>query len=357
MKEIMLPYVLIIWLLVKLGVIQWNLANAVRSVGLGFFIAFMLFTAHRFWSPADLTDSSTVKAPHAVLSPLFGQEIEEIFVTHNQMVKKGDLIYKLVSVDSEKEIRSLKAQKAAELAKKEALKLRMEALEVTLNNDKRNFVRVTDLRDYASEMTRDDLEAKIQSTEAEIASVVAELETHRAQLRAFDAQIGSAQWNDERREIRAQFDGQLSITNVAVGSRIGNMHLYDTSKKFLEMRIADQSYRYIKPGQFAEFYVDAFPGEIFRGRVHSVTSGTGESMISPLAGTQQVRQHVGNNAGSHGRTVVIEFEEPEGYSIPIGATGSGWISAEKPASFLGFMDIIGAATVRLKALKAYLSAL
>ncbi|GIU53981.1 HlyD family secretion protein [Shewanella sp. KT0246] len=357
MKEIMLPYVLIVWLLVKLGVIQWNLANAVRSVGLGIFIAFMLFTGHRFWSPADLTDSSTIKAPHAVLSPLFGQEIEEIYVTHNQTVKKGDLIYKLVSIDSEQEIDSLIAQKAAELAKKEALKLRMQALEVTLNNDKRNFVRVTDLRDYASEMTRDDLQAKIHSTEAEIASVVAELETHRSQLRSFDAQISSAKWNDQRREIRAQFDGQLSITNVAVGSRIGNMHLYDTSKKFLEMRIADQSYRYIKPGQFAEFYVDAFPGEIFRGRVHSVTSGTGESLISPMAGTQHVRQHVGNNAGSHGRTVIIEFEEPEGYSIPIGATGSGWISADKPANFLGFMDIIGGATIRLKALKAYLNAL
>jgi len=71
---------------------------------------------------------------------------------------------------------------------------------------------------------------------------------------------------------RAPFDGQLSITNIVSGTRLGNMHLYDTSKKFVEMRIADQTFRGIEVGQFAEFYVDAYPGEIFRGRVHSVTT-------------------------------------------------------------------------------------
>ncbi|GAL09162.1 multidrug resistance efflux pump [Vibrio astriarenae] len=65
MKEIMLPYILICWLLVKSGLVRWTLKNATIMIGSGFFLAFMLFTAHRFWSPADLTDSTTVKAPHA----------------------------------------------------------------------------------------------------------------------------------------------------------------------------------------------------------------------------------------------------------------------------------------------------
>jgi multidrug resistance efflux pump len=100
MKEIMIPYILIMWLLVKTGVIEWTLKNAVRIVAVGAFICFMLFTAHRFWSPADLTDSSTIKAPHATLSPLIGEQIKEIFVTHNQILKKGDLIYTLIDTES-----------------------------------------------------------------------------------------------------------------------------------------------------------------------------------------------------------------------------------------------------------------
>lgn len=343
MKEIMLPYVLICWILVKTGVIQWTLKNAVIIVSTGVVLAVALFTAHRFWSPADLTDSTTVKAPHAVLSPLFGQEVEEVFVDHNQFVKKGDLIYTLRTEDTQSQMDGLTAQKDAAHAEILALVHQVE-------NDKKNLTRLEKLKDYAQEYQRDDIRTRIESTEAKITSV-------NAQILNIEAQMATANWQNERREIRAPFDGQLSITNLVNGTRIGNMHLYNTNKKFVEMRIADQTYRGIEVGQFAEFYVDAYPGEIFRGRVHSLTAGTGEARVSVMNGSQSVRQHVGNNTGSHGRTIVIEFEEPEGYNVPIGSTGSGWVSANKPHPALGFMDIIGAATVRLKAYKSYLSAL
>ncbi|RTZ17467.1 biotin/lipoyl-binding protein [Vibrio aquaticus] len=343
MKEIMLPYVFLCWLLVKTGVVRWTLKNAVIIVGTGVLLALALFTAHRFWSPADLTDSTTVKAPHAVLSPLLGQEVEQVFVEHNQIVQEGDLIYTLRSEDSASQIEGLNAQKKAGHAE-------ILALTHQMDNDKKQLDRLTKLNDFAQESQRDDLRTRIESTDAKIAAV-------NAQILSIDAQIATAVWQNERREVRAPFDGQLSITNIVQGTRVGNMHLYDTNKKFVEMRIADQTYRNIEIGQFAEFYVDAYPGEIFRGRVHSLTTGTGEARVSVINGSQHVRQHVGNNTGSHGRTIVIEFEEPEGYNVPIGATGSGWVSAKKPHSALGFMDIIGAATVRLKAYKSYLSAL
>ncbi|MGY5452906.1 HlyD family secretion protein [Agarivorans sp. MS3-6] len=343
MKEIMLPYILICWILVKTGVIQWTLRNAVLTVSIGVLLAAALFTAHRFWSPADLTDSTTVKAPHAVLSPLIGQEVEQVFVEHNQLVKKGDLIYTLKTEDTASQVVSLQAQKKA--AQAEIL-----ALIYQVDNDKKNLQRLENLSEYAQEYQRDDLRTKIEQTEANVMSV-------KAQILNLDAQITTANWQHERREIRAPFDGQLSITNIVNGTRVGNMHLYDTNKKFVEMRIADQTYRGIEVGQFAEFYVNAYPGEIFRGRVHSLTTGTGEARVSVINGSQQVRRHVGNNMGSHGRTIIIEFDEPEGYNVPIGATGSGWVSANKPHPALGFMDIIGGATVRLKAFKSYLSAI
>jgi hypothetical protein len=161
----------------------------------------------------------------------------------------------------------------------------------------------------------------------------------------------------KEKTVRAPFDGQIAVVNVADGSRIGNMHIYDTSKKFVEMRISDQTYRYVKPGQFSEFYVDAYPGEIFRAKVHSFTAGTGESSISPIQGPQSVRQHVGANTGAHGRTVILDIIQPKGKVIPIGATGTAWIAAQKPHPLFGFIDVIGAATVRLHSYKSYLNAI
>ncbi|MBY6195965.1 efflux RND transporter periplasmic adaptor subunit [Vibrio hangzhouensis] len=343
MKEIMLPYVLIIWLLVKLGVIKWTLKNAVISVGFGAFLAFLLFTAHRFWSPADLTDSTTVKAPHAVLSPLFGQQVKEIHVTHNQKVNKGDLLYTLESEDTDEELKSLRSSLVA-------AEHRIVSIQEQIAIDKKNHQRLVNLDEFSSEQDRDELYTRIQKGTADLMAA-------RSDVDGIHAKINQKEWLNDRNQVRAPFDGVVGVINIAEGSRTGNLHLFDIDRKFVEMRVSDQTYRHIKEGQFAEFFVNSHPGEIFRGRVHSVTTNTGEAQISPRGATQHVRQHVGNNMGSHGRTIVIEFNEPEGYDIPLGATGSGWVSATKPSQALGFMDIIGGATVRLKALKAYLSAL
>ncbi|GAM69357.1 membrane fusion protein [Vibrio sp. JCM 19236] len=155
MKEIMLPYILIIWILVKLGIIKWTMRNAVICVGFGAFLATSLFTASRFWAPVDLTDSSTVKAPQAVLSPLVGQKIDQIFVKHNQEVKKGELIYTLVSTDTDEQIKSLEANI-------NALDHQIKAIEERIQNDQQNLARLKKLGEYGSDMERDDLESKIQ---------------------------------------------------------------------------------------------------------------------------------------------------------------------------------------------------
>ncbi|CAH0990721.1 hypothetical protein SIN8267_00816 [Sinobacterium norvegicum] len=343
MKEIMIPYILIIWLLVKFGVIKWNMKSGFWSVAIGVFLSFMLFTSHRFYSPADLSNSTTVKAPHAVLSPAFLQEIDNVYVNHNQEVKKGELIYTLVDVDSQGKIDSIDAKIFANQQS-------ILSLETKMSNNQLNFQRQTELDQFSSQKERDDLGAEVEQNEADIAKL-------HADISALQADKDVAVWESSRREIRAPFDGQISIVNIAKGTRVGNMQIYDTSKKFVEMRIPDQAYNYIEVGQFAEFYVDAYPGHVFRGKVHSLTTGTGEAQVRRLAGEQQVRQHVGQNMGSHGRTIVLEFEEPEGMTVPIGATGAGWVSATKPHPLFGFIDIIGAATVRLTSMKAYLNAL
>jgi hypothetical protein len=116
-------------------------------------------------------------------------------------------------------------------------------------------------------------------------------------------------------------------------------------------------YEYIKPKAFAEFYVDAYPGKIFRARVHSITQSTGEAQGSLLPTPQYVTEHVQKNMNEMGRTVILEFDEPEGIFIPVGATGKAWISAEKPLHILGVLDVVIGALLRFAAAEAYLKAM
>ncbi len=329
MKEIMIPYLLICWLLLKFGIVGRTTQNYVIMAGIGIFLAFTLFTAHRFFSPADLTLSTTVRAPRSVLSPSIGQQIDKIYVSHNERVKEGQLLYTLV--DDARKSQESRAEEDLKRAEIELARLTREYRRK--QNLERGAIAVT-----ALEAAKDD----VKRSAAEVSAARAALENARFEL--------------GRLEVTAPFDGQVSHIDVGEGSRIGALHIWDTSQKFVVMRIPDQAYAFIKPGQFAEFYVDAYPGHIFRARVHSITGATGEAAGTLWPREELVGRQIAMGSAPVGRTVILEFEDPEGLWIPIGATGSAWISAEKP-SWLGFMDIIGGATVRLYAAKAYLGAL
>ena len=294
----------------------------------GLFIAFILFTAHRYFSPIDLTLSTMVTAPHSVLSPALGQQVDTIAVTHNQRVKKGDPLYRLVD----------DKLRADELTAAEQLR----ANQIDREQKARDLER------------KRQIATAIPVSELELAHDL--LDVAEAQVSASEARLRAIQFELGRLDVTAPFDGQVSHVYVGEGSRVGALHLWDTGQKFVVMRIPDQAYGFVKPGQFAEFFVDAYPGHIFRARVHSVTGATGEAAGNLLPSETMVGQQVQRGALSVGRTVILEFEDPEGIRIPIGATGSAWISATKPALF-AFIDVIGAATLRLYAAKAYLGAL
>lgn len=89
MKEMMIPYILIVWSLFATGALKKTIKNYTWAAIGGAVILGLLAIVSRLWAPVDMTNSSTVKAPHAVMSPIFGQQIDKVFVDHNQMVKKA----------------------------------------------------------------------------------------------------------------------------------------------------------------------------------------------------------------------------------------------------------------------------
>ena len=143
MKEIMLPYILIVWLLFKFKVLKPTSRNYFITTFVGVILALALFLGHRFYSPADLTNSTTVKAPHAVLSPSVGQHIDQIYIDHNQHVKKGEVLYllkddKITSAIIEVESAQLEVEKS------------VEAKQVALQQAERNHKRNVGMKEHVS---------------------------------------------------------------------------------------------------------------------------------------------------------------------------------------------------------------
>ncbi|WP_028863260.1 HlyD family secretion protein [Psychromonas aquimarina] len=343
MKEIMLPYILIVWLLFKFKVLKPTGRNYFITVTIGILIATALFMGHRFYSPVDLTNSTTVKAPHAVLSPAVGQHIDTIYVDHNQNVKKNEILYTL------KDDKITAAITEVQSGLKELART-IDAQHVQLSQAQRDYVRNKDMEKHVSIR-------ELEESEDSVEIINAELKVLGAKRDGLLAKLDSLEFDLSRLTVRAPFDGMITHVYVADGSRIGALHMWDTSKKFVEMRVPDQTYKNIKPGQFSEFYVDAYPGQIFRAKVHSIVKATGEAQGNLFPQEQAVSSHIQRGAAPVGRTVILEMDANTMAKVPIGATGSAWISAEKPFPILGFIDIIGGATLRLTAVKSFLTAI
>ena len=334
MKIILVPYILICWLLLKFNIVKRTLGNYVAMGGGAIFLLFVLLTFTRYLAFLDLTATTTVKAPHVVLNTPAGGEIDKIFVTHNQKLKAGDPVYSFKTDRYE-------IQMAAKKAEKDRLKTQLGKLENDLK-------RLGKLRGEV--VPQSEYDAK-----------VAEVETQRDQVVKAEQDIADLQWKIDRALVVAPVDGQVAVQYSSEGQYFGEtrpaaIHMF-TTKKFIELRIPDQVYGYIQPKAFAEFYVNAYPGKIFRARVHSITESTGEAQGSLLPTPQSVTEHVMRNMNEAGRTVILEFEEPPGINIPIGATGKAWIAAEKPIHLLGFLDLVIGALLRFAAAEAYLKAM
>ncbi|MBW3695174.1 biotin/lipoyl-binding protein [Vibrio sp. T187] len=343
MKEIMVPYLLLVWLLFKFGLLRRTPRNYFATTLVGVLLMAGLFFAHRFYSPADLTNSTTIKAPHAILSPAFGQQIKTIHVEHNQKVNKGEILYTL----KDDNIRSALIEVDASID--ESTKA-ISAKKIEYRQAQRDLERNLGLKKHA---TQRDLEQSSDLVEV----LQADIEILETRLIGLVARRDNLQFERERLTVRAPFNGMITHVFIANGSRVGALHLWDIEKKFIETRIPDQAYKNIRKGQFSEFYVDAFPGEIFRARVHSVVEATGEAQGGLMPVEQRVSAHIAMGSAPIGRTVILEMDEKTMALMPIGATGSAWISAEKPHPLLGFLDIIGGAGVRLTSIKSYLKAL
>jgi multidrug resistance efflux pump len=334
MKLTLVPYLLICWLLVKFGIVKKTAGNFV-AMGLGaVFVLFMLLTFTRFYAFMDLTATTTVKAPHIVLNSPAGGEIDKLYVTHNQKLKAGDPVYSFKTDRYEIQMTAKKAEKA-----------RLQTQLGKLQNDLKRLGKLV-----GEVVPQSEYDAK-----------VAEVDNQRDLVTKAEQDIADLQWKIDKAVVVAPVDGQVAVQYSSEGQYFGEqrpaaIHMF-TNKKFIELRIPDQVYEYIKPKAFAEFYVDSHPGKIFRARVHSITESTGEAQGSLLPTPQSVSQHVMKNSNDAGRTVILEFEEPEGVHIPIGATGKAWIAAEKPIHLLGFLDLVIGSLLRFAATESYLKAM
>ncbi|ANO34770.1 multidrug transporter [Vibrio breoganii] len=348
------------------------------------------------YTPMDLSGGSVVQAPHVQLRPgstKIKGKVTKIHVSPNQEVSKGDLIYEIdpqpyqialnqapveldstqVSYDLAKEDiamakSDLKASHkitAIEQSKLKAayadLKLKRSTLERYVEQEAvvKHSVTEAQLEEQQTLVTLARLEIetiKAEISKYEVDAEKSALEIEKSELiltnkkndihQAMES-LHKAQWDLKQTKVYAPLDGYLTNFILREGQLVSTMprlHMY-TNEKYVLMRVNHQAIRNVEAGQFAEFSSPVFPGKVFAAEVEGIVEATGESQGSLLSFDPNVRTTTGKNVNNKHHFVRLKIHESERYDIPVGLA---WISGDKPASFMNFLDAIRGIIIRMK---------
>jgi membrane fusion protein (multidrug efflux system) len=335
----------------------------------------------------ESTDDAFIDGHISNAAPKIAGRIDKVFITDNQLVKKGDPIIEIDPRDYDAQLKqkqaaldSTKAQAVAAQAGVEQQIARVKSLQATLDQDKAdqrssqaqadqtadNLRRQQDLYNHhvvsiqdltnaqdsnrSAQANVDSAKMKVLSAEAQIAAGEAEVRTFAALLQYVlaqqqenEANVETAQLNDSYTKVFAPESGRVTRKSVEPGDyvQVGqNLLALIPSNIWVTANFKENQLRLMRPGQPVEIEVDALGGKKFKGHVDSIQMGSGAafSLLPPENAT-------GNYVKVVQRVPVkIRFDSVPEVRLPLGP-GESVVPTVKVQDFeySGFQLMIAAA--------------
>ncbi len=212
---------------------------------------------------------------------LVSGEILKIYVDYNSEVKKGDL---MAVIDQTQILAQLAEAKASLSSAKENL----ESAEVSYRLAKKNYERYKTLyeKEYVSKVNLEEYELSYANAKSSLNS--AQASVIRAQ-----SNVDTAEKNLSNTKIVSPIDGVVLTRKVSEGQTItagfSTPELFvvaqDLTKMQIEAKVSEADIVKIKAGQNAEFTLDGYVGEKFKGVVRQVRTNYVDTSASSGSST------------------------------------------------------------------------
>jgi RND family efflux transporter MFP subunit len=284
MIAIMAVYLALLFAMVWLGVIRFNIFWKVSPLILLLFLNIALFIPMGWGAPQG---PAVVYRNAVSIVPDVAGEVTEVPVTANTPLKAGDILFRIDPTPFDAQVKTITAQ----------LKLSDTRLSQMTQLFERDAGRGFDVEQRQSEV--DQLKGQLQA----------------------------AQWNLEKTVVRAPADGYVTNLALRKGARVSNLPLapvmafIDTSDTRVAAEISQIDARYVAPGQEVEIAFKFFPGQVFGGKVESILQAvaTGQAQTSGTAVMPKEIQTVPF-------VVRVKLDDDEfARKLPAGATGTAAI--------------------------------
>ncbi|MBI4685833.1 MAG: HlyD family secretion protein [Nitrospirae bacterium] len=277
----------------------------------------------RYKSTHIATDDAFIEGRiHTVSSKVAGTVIN-VYVTDNQLVKKGDVILDIDSQDFDVKVREISSGLDAERTRLSELNYRIatvkqqfEELKAAVGSAKANLdlqeanrrQAEADLR-RAENLLKEDVitkeryekaqtsydiavaqaraarenvmqaEARIETQKALIKQTESAIEPQRALIKQKEASLNAAELSRSYTKIYAPADGYVTKKSIEAGNHINAgqplMAVVPLDDIWVIANYKETQLEKVRPGQKVRIKVDTYPGKVFQGRVESIMVGTG----------------------------------------------------------------------------------
>jgi len=243
------------------------------------------------------TDNAAVKQDIVSVSAQLNGPIVEVAVKNGDLVKRGDLLFRLDPAPFQVALEEAEARLAA--ARLQTRQLRTQAAgtgaDITgaaadLEIQRRALSRQSALlkRGFTTRADYDDAVAEVRKAETVLADARARSANAGAALAPGEqpsvaqaqAAVDKARLDLSRTAIRAPMDGTVANADrlqvgqmAAIG--LGMLSLVHSKDAWVEANFKEKDVGRIVPGQKARIKLDAYPGTAFQAHVQSVGAGTG----------------------------------------------------------------------------------
>lgn len=294
------------------------------------------------------TNDAYVQADTVTVAPKVSGYVDEVFVIDNQDVKVGQPLVRIDPRDYRAQAAQIRAQidvaganaagVDAQMREQEAAIASAEADVAAARADagfaQNEYARYQPLAESGAE-TREKVaqlrnqaalaNAKLSSARAALTSAQRRVATLQAQVRqakaqgeAARAQLSAANTDVEATIVRASVNGRVGNKTVRQGQFVQAatrmMSVVPTSDLYIEANFKETQLGLMRIGQPVQVEIDALPGVDIRGRIASISPGTGAqfSVLPPQNATgnftkivQRIPVRIAINAGPETRSLLV----------------------------------------------------
>lgn len=241
------------------------------------------------------TDNAQVDGHIVPILPKVGGFVTEVRIDENQNVKAGDTLVVLDDRDYKVRLAQADADLAVALAGV-SNRARVGQAEAQVEQAQANALKARADLERLRPLAQQDIVSKQQldAVEAGARAADAALAASQAALLAADARVGAARAARDQAALNLSYTrviapaaGVVSKKSVELGQLVQAgqplMSVVPLEDVWLTANLKETEVENVKPGEPAEFTVDAYPGIRFRGRVESVSPATGArfSLLPP----------------------------------------------------------------------------